>query len=147
MAKLLDDYRKKQEQNRNQIAEGVFPEESLMAMQELDYRVSVLETLQAFCKSSPRAEDLTKISIHYQTLLAYIRTLMKEHGLGMKADDDMKKKRETAKGNMETIVENGCKQFSSMQQPVAEQYRKSVSNLINTVLPAWLQYRNTYVQL
>ena len=66
MANLLNDYRQKQEEIRGQISEGGFPSNSLLPMQELHYRIFVLETLQSFCKSAPVTMDLQEISIHYQ---------------------------------------------------------------------------------
>lgn len=147
MANLLNDYRQKQEEIRVQISEGGFPANSLLVMQELHYRIFVLETLQSFCKSAPVTMDLQEISIHYQVMLAYMRALVKEHTLGMKADEDLKKKRETAKENLELILQDGCRQFQSFQMTVPDQYKRSVSGMINTVLPAWIQYRNTFVIL
>lgn len=147
MANLLNDYRQKQEEIRVQISEGGFPANSLLAMQELNYRIYVLETLQTFCKSAPVTTDLKEISIHYQVMLAYMRALGKEHTLGIKADEDLKKKRDTAKGNLELLLQDGCRQFQSFQMTAQYQYKRSVSGMINMVLPAWIQYRNTFVIL
>ena len=147
MANLLNDYRQKQEEIRGQVTKGGFPSNSLLPMQELHYRIFVLETLQTFCKSAPVTTDLQEISIHYQVMLAYMRALVKEHTLGIKADEDLKKKRGTAKDNLELILQDGCRQFQSFQMTAPDQYKRNVSSMINTVLPAWIQYRDTFVIL
>lgn len=147
MANLLNDYRQKQEEIKKQISEGGFPVNSLLPMQELNYRIYVLETLQSFCKSAPVTTELKEISMHYQVMLAYLRALSKEHTLGIKADEDLKKKRDTSKESLELILQDGCRQFQNFQMTGPDQYKRSVSGMINTVLPAWIQYRNTFVIL
>lgn len=147
MANLLDDYRKKQEEMKMQVAEGDFVVNFLMEMQELNYRIYVLETLQFFCKSAPVTEDMTQIGIHYQIMSTIVRSLLKEHTLGVKADEELKKKRETARGNLEAIIQDTGRQFNSFQMTAPDIYKRCVSSTINSVLAAWIQYRNTYVNL
>lgn len=52
MATILDQYLEKQNSIRSQIAENSLPPEDLLIMQELNYRICVLETFQSFV--SPR---------------------------------------------------------------------------------------------
>lgn len=147
MANLLNEYHQKQEDIKKQITEGVLPVDSLLAMQELNYRVYVLETLQTFCKTAPVTEEVTVMSIHFQVLFAFICALLKEHTIGVKADEARKKKRETVKGNLETIIQDSRRQFQNFQMTTPDHYKRSVSSMINTILSAWLQYRSTYMEL
>lgn len=48
MATILDQYLEKQNTIRSQIAENSLPPEDLLIMQELNYRICVLETFQSF---------------------------------------------------------------------------------------------------
>ena len=71
--------------------------------------------------------------------------LLQERQFGMPADEKLKNQRETARGNLETVVGSFRKQFQSFAPTSPEAYRDAVSRMINTVLPAWLQYRYTYI--
>ena len=59
-------------------------------------------------------------------------------------DEKLKKQRATALGNLQTVITSFRKQFQSFA-PTAEAYRDAISKMVNTVLPAWLQYRFTYI--
>ncbi len=66
MATILDKYREKQSIIQSQISENSLPPEELLQMQELNYRVCVLETFQAFCKSAPITMDTRVMGYHFQ---------------------------------------------------------------------------------
>ena len=84
---------------------------------------------------------------HYQLLDAYIQCLTKERRLGQPADQNLKAKRQTAAATFTKVVQDCRKRFSSFTPVDQNQYRKDVSSLINTVLPVWLQLRNTYINI
>ena len=44
-------------------------------------------------------------------------------------------------------IQKCARQFSSFKATTQEQYRKCVCDMVNTVLPIWIQYRNTYINL
>lgn len=79
-----------------QITEGCLPLDELLFVQELNYRISVLETFQNFCKTAPVTTDTRVMSFHYQLVDAYTRFLMNERKFGLKTDENGQKKRETA---------------------------------------------------
>lgn len=121
--------------------------EQLMVYQELLYRIEVLETCQTMCKSAPVTTNVPDLCGHYKLVDAYILCLTKERRLGQPADKTLKAQRETASGNLEQIVTDCRKRFSSFQPSGPDQYRASIGKMINTVLPAWLQFRNTYINI
>lgn len=147
MATLLDQYREKQNRFRSQIAENSLPLEDLLVMQELNYRICVLETFQSFCKSAPITMDTKVMGYHFQMVDAYVRFILNERKFGLKADVEGQKRRETAKESLERVVQDGRKRFTSFSAGTQEQYKKSISSFSNAILPVWMQYRNTYVNI
>ncbi len=147
MATILDQYRERQNEIRSKAAENSLMLEELLTMQELNYRVCVLETFQIFCKSAPITMDTKAMGYHFQMVNAYVNFVLNERRFGPKADADGQKKRETALASFERVVQDGKKRFTSFSAGTNEQYKKSISQYVNTILPVWMQYRNTYINL
>ena len=124
----LDQYYQTKQQLNAKMADGSFTVDKLLGYQELMYRISVLESCMGFVKTAPVSADLNAMCFHYQVV-----------------DEKLKNQRETARGNLETVVGSFRKQFQSFAPTSPEAYRDAVSRMINTVLPAWLQYRYTYI--
>lgn len=147
MATILDQYLEKRNTIRSQIAENSLPPEDLLMMQELNYRICVLETFQSFCKAAPITLDTKVMGYHFQMVDAYVRFTLTERRFGPKTDVDGQKRRETALSSFEHVVQDGRKRFSSFKPGTQEQYKTSISQYIHTILPVWMQYRNTYINL
>lgn len=147
MATILDQYREKQNEIRSKAAENSLMLEELLTMQELNYRICVLETFQTFCKSAPITMDTKAMGYHFQMVNAYVKFVLNERRFGPKTDADGQKKRETALASFERVVQDGKKRFTSFSAGTNEQYKKSISQYVNTILPVWMQYRNTYINL
>lgn len=147
MATILDQYREKQNQIRSKIEENSLLPEELLVMQELNYRICVLETFQSFCKSAPVTTEVKVISYHFQLVDAYVRFVLNERRFGQKADADGQKKRETALASFERVVQDGKKRFASFSATTNEQYKSCISQYVNSILPVWMQYRNAYINL
>lgn len=147
MATILEQYREKQNEIRSKAAENSLMLEELLTMQELNYRICVLETFQTFCKSAPITMDTKAMGYHFQMVNAYVKFVLNERRFGPKTDADGQKKRETALASFERVVQDGKKRFTSFSAGTNEQYKKSISQYVNTILPVWMQYRNTYINL
>lgn len=147
MATVLEQYLEKQNIIRSQIAENSLPLDELLKMQELNYRICVLETFQSFYKSAPITTDTRVMGYHFQLVDAYIRFILNERRFGSKADADGQKKRETALISFEQVVQDGKKRFTSFTATTKEQYKKAISTYINTILPVWMQYRDAYINI
>ena len=147
MATILDQYRGKQAEIRSKIEENSLLPEELLFMQELNYRICVLETFQSFCKSAPVTTDVKVMGYHFQMVDAYVRFVLGERRFGPKTDEEGQKKRETALGSFERVVQDGRKRFTSFKPATQEQYKTCISQYVNTILPVWMQYRNTYINL
>ncbi len=147
MASVLQTYREKQTEIYHSISANTLPTREVVRMQELNYRICVLETFQALCKSAPMSLDAKELGYHFQMVDAYVRFVLTERRFGPKTDENGQKKRDTALASFEKVVKDGRKRFSSFAPSKPEQYKTSVSQYVNAVLPVWMQYRNTYINL
>ena len=147
MATVLEKYCKQRENMNAEIAQGNFTVEKLLVYQELLYRINVLETCMNFCKTAPVTPDLRALTDHYQLLDAFIQCMLLERRLGPAGDESVKKQRETGFANLENVVATFRKQFASFMATAPDSYRNTISSMVTTILPAWLAYRNTYVNV
>lgn len=147
MATILQQYEEKRKQIYQKIAEGDLPLQEVLTMQELNYRICVLDTFQSLCRMAPVTTAARSMGFHFQMLDAYIRFLPLERRFGPKADEAGQKKRETALKSLERVAEDGRKRFMSFHAETPEQYKETARQYVNTVLPVWLQYRNTYITI
>lgn len=147
MATVLEQYLLKQADFQSQITANNLPMNDLMLLQELNYRICVLETVQSLCKTAPISTDLKVISWHYQMLFTYISIIQKERKFGPKLDEEGQKKRDTALSSLETVIHDGKRRFNNFSMPTQDHYKKCISSFCNTVLPMWMQYRNTYIKI
>ena len=144
---ILTTYREKQADFNSRIAKHTMQPRENLVLQELNYRICVLETFQAFSKSAPMGMKVDDLSYHYQLVDAYIKSVLNERQFGAKTDADGKKRREMAHQSLEKVVQAGRKQFSSFSPSKPEQYSQTVGKYINALLPVWMQYRDTYINL
>jgi len=147
MPNLLQVYREKQANVYKRISAHTLPTKEVLQMQELNYRIFVIETFQAFCKSAPMGMDTKELCYHYQLVDSNVRFLLEERKFGPKADEAGQKKREAARVSLEKVIQDGRKRFSSFSPTKPEQYRDNIMKYVNTVLPVWMQYRNAYINL
>lgn len=147
MATILEQYRERQNHIRAQLAADSLPSADILIMQELNYRICVLETFEGFCKSAPVTLDTKAMGFHFQIVDAYVRFTLNERKFGPRTDADGQKKRETAYQSFEQVAVDGRKRFSSFNATTQDQYKNCINNYIRTILPVWMQYRNTYINL
>ena len=88
MATILQQYREKQQSFCSQINSGNLPLEKVIEMQEVNYRICVLETFESFCKTAPITTDNKAMGYHYQLVDAYVRFVLNERKFGARTDAD-----------------------------------------------------------
>ena len=147
MATILAELQKKQANIKEQIDANSLPLDGLLVMQELNYRISVMETFQALVKTAPLSTDTSVLRQHYGIFDVSLRYLLKDHKFGIATDDNGKKKRETAEKAVTDVILTNQKKFSSFVAETQNQYKRYVSECANTVLPMWLQFRDTYITI
>lgn len=147
MATILEQYRARQGAMHAQLETGNLSTEDLLVMQELNYRIGVLETFECLCLSAPITLDTIIMGIHFQLVEICVHFTIAERKFGMKTDVEGERKRETACRSFEQVVADGRKRFSNFSATSQEHYKNCISNYIRTILPVWMQYRNTYITL
>ena len=147
MATLLEDYNQKKASVFPQILQGTFPVDQLLQYQELLYRIDVLESCLAFVRTAPTTADHRIVGYHYRVMDGFLTCLLQERHLGPASDEKLKKQRETALSNLQTVVFTFRKKFQSFAPTSPEAYRNEIQTMINTILPEWISFRNTYVAL
>ena len=147
MATLLEKYTDLRTGLVEKVMNGVLPLDKVLVYQEILYRIDVLESCQLFVKKAPVTTDTKVLAYHYQMWDVYIYHMLTDHKFGQPADEKQKQVRETAANSLLQVVNNCRKQFSSFKPTTAELYKQSINTLITTVLPAWVQYRETYISL
>ena len=115
----------------------------LWAFQELLYRIEVLEVFKQFKEAVPLSTDMKILIPHYRVVDAYFENLKKERDYPPSKNTDVQKQRETALASLCSVIDDYRKRYGNYAPQSPEQYQKDITNTISTVLPAWIQYRNT----
>lgn len=145
MATTLEQYYQTKQQLNARMAEGKFTNDQLLGYQELMYRISILESCMTFIKTAPVTTDTSILGFHYKVVDALFTCMLQERQFGVPADEKLKKQRATALENLHLVINSFRKPFQSFTPATPEVYRDTVSKMITTVLPVWLQYRYTYI--
>lgn len=145
MATTLEQYYQTKQQLNAKIASSEMTMDQLLGYQELLYRISVLESCMNFVKTAPVTDDTKAMCYHYQVVEALATSLLTERQYGIPADEKLRNQRATAQGNLQTVVNSFRKQFQSFKPTNPESYRAAITKMVNTILPAWLQYRHTFI--
>lgn len=147
MATVLENYGQYKQAMVQQMAQERIKADTLWRFGELAYRISVLETCQVYCKSAPACTDMQVLMRHYHMLDAYIQSLALERSYGPNRGKDTEKEREAAKMNLSRVIQDYRGRFSSFAPATDTTYSQEVGRVVNTILPAWLQLRETFVPL
>lgn len=143
--KLIDKYISAKKALEEKTTNAKLNVQQLVELQELNYRIDVLDTVRVMCMTAPVSKDGKLLSHHYALVSAYLRTLSKDRQLGNKADEELKNKRETANEALVRVTDDGCKRFTSFNAETEDTYKKQLNEFVSNVLTIWVQYRNTYV--
>ena len=147
MATWLNDYKAYKEALSHEFEGGAVAIGKVLQYQELLYRIDVLETCQMLCKTAPVTMDMKSLVAHYQLVDAYVQCIGRERRIGLPADEKQRAYRKTSSEMLEKIVTDCRKRFSSFQPSSQDLYKRSISTLLSTVLPVWLQMRNAYTKI
>ena len=145
MATTLEQYYQTKQQLNAKMAEGKFTNDQLLGYQELMYRISVLESCMMFLKTAPVSTDTSILGFHYKVVDALFTCMLQERQFGLPANEKVKKQRATALENLQLVINSFRRPFQSFAPNTPEVYRETISKMITTVLPVWLQYRYTYI--
>lgn len=147
MATVLENYYNLRSEVDQRIAQGGAPADAIWWHGEIVYRIGVLETCQMFCKTAPVTMEAQFLQGHYKMLDAYVQCLALERRYGPNCGPDTQKERDAAQNNLGRVIEDYRKRFSSFAPSAPESYSREIGRVIQTLLPAWLQFRNTFVPI
>lgn len=147
MATVLENYYNLRCEVDRRIAQGGAPVDAIWWHGELVYRIGVLETCQMFCKTAPVTLDIQTLLGHYKMLDTYVQCLALERRYGPNRGPDTQKEREAAQNNLGRVIEDYRRRLSSFAPSAPETYSHEVNKVVQTLLPAWLQFRNTFVPI
>ncbi len=147
MATVLENYYNLRNEVDQRIAKGGAPANAVWWHGEIVYRISVLETCQMFCKTAPVTMEAQILQGHYKMLDAYVQCLALERRYGPNRGPDTQKERDAAQNNLGRVIEDYRKRFSSFAPTAPDSYNREIDRVIKTLLPAWLQFRNTFVPI
>lgn len=147
MATVLENYGLEKLEMLQRMEQERITSDILWRYGELVYRISVLETCQAYCKSAPVCTNMQALMHHYQMLDAYIQNLAWERSYGPNRGQDTEKEREAAKMNLGRVIQDYRTRFSRFAPAADTAYGQEIGKVVNTLMPVWLQFRETFVPL
>lgn len=147
MATVLETYEQDKQELVQRMAQRAINADILWRYGELVYRIGVLETCQAYCRSAPVCRDMPSLMRHYQMLDAYIQNLALERSYGPDRGPDTEKERDAARTNVRRVLEDYRNRFCRFAPSSDTAYSQEISRVVNTVMPVWLQLRETFVPL
>lgn len=119
----------------------------LFMYQELLYRIYILESLKFLTNSAPLSVKVRELARHYGAIDALLSHLLSERRYRASPDADIQKARETAQLSLSSVVSAFRKGFSAYAPKDEAQYKRDISAAVNTILPAWIQYRDTMLPI
>lgn len=144
---LLEQYQARREICEMDIENKRFLQRDLLDLQELDYRISVLSTIQSLLAVIPISMEIPVIAYHYQVITSYFDQVVKERRFGPGMDEQQIQRRDEALKTLEDAIKQEKERFMSFEALTAISYRKSIGRYYAAVLPLWLRYRQTYILL
>jgi hypothetical protein len=148
MATLLESYNSIKEGMDTGMKSVKFSPSQIWEYQELLYRIDVLLVCQMLQKSAPESVDVKVLVPHYQMMDAYIENITSERRISADNGEIPTKLRDTAYGNLRRIVGDYRKRFGSFASgDDTGRYGKEISLVLQTVLPAWIQYRQACTEI
>ena len=147
MATVLEKYWNLRCQVEQMMAQNPSHAGLLWSYGEVIYRISVLETCQAYSKSAPQTTDPNFLRGHYQMVDAFIQCMTQERRYGPDRGPNTANERNSAQNNLTRVVTDYRSRFSSFNASAPDQYASAISRAISAVLAVWLQFRNTFVPI
>lgn len=147
MATVLENYTALRSQAGALVFQGGAKSTTVWLFGEVTYRIGVLETCQMFMKTAPETTDTQALQKHYLMLDAFVQNLAQERRYGPDRGPDTQKERDASQLNLGRVIQDYRKRFSSFQPSNPKSYCYEIDRLVTTLLPAWLQFRETFVPI
>lgn len=120
--------------------------ESILQRQELIYRISVLDTMKMLIRSAPE-KGKEEAYYHFQLTKMFVKSLLTERKIGMKADEKKLCERDTARLSACEIEEAQTRKICAVNPNVKGEYAAAVNQYLSACVIGWLAFRNTYAEI
>ena len=147
MATVLGNYEQDKQALIQRMEQEQITADILWRYGELVYRIGVLETCKVFCRSAPVCREMKSLQRHYLMLDAYIQSIASERSYGPSRGPDTEKERQASMTNLTRVIQDYRQRFSSFVPASDSAYSVEVSRVIKSIMPVWLQFRDTFIPL
>lgn len=127
--------------------DGATAHKYMLELQELKYRIFVMETLKVFTDAVPDINDGKAVKFYSGALSAFLRELPLDHAFAPKADDEGLQRRETAVEALQEVCDDACGKLKKYQPSAQDLYKKEITKIIKPITTVWVQYRNTLIEV
>ena len=115
MATLLEKYQNMKSDLMAESEKRLLNETEQLQLQEIVYRVSVLETLMRYTTNMPVTTDKNILVMHFRPLNALVRSLPYERRFGLSGDQKVEAQRTTATTSLMEAMESYLSFFQGYQ--------------------------------
>ena len=118
-----------------------------LEFQEINYRISVLETFAYMRDTAATLEQHEDESLrrdHQERVVGYMRLLEVDHILLTSDSPEQNTQRKTARAYMQTITDAFCRQSNKLSPG---DYTKAVSQYLTAYCIAWERYREMLISV
>lgn len=147
MATVLEKYQARKQELIPLLSEGKATTRILWQLCEVTYRISIMETFRLFCDTAPVTTEMKTLQLHYRMLDAFIQNVAQERSYGPNRGPDTEKERSAARTNLDRIIQDYRRRFSSFNPTFKESYQWEIGGVVKALMPAWIQMRETFVPL
>lgn len=147
MATKLEEYQEYRDSYLLRLENGQMEVSDLIYLCELNYRIEVLNEFRIFYKLTPHTMNADDMDYHIGFVVLFIGILAKEKRYSKVMDEAGEARKEAAKAHLINVIESGKEQLGKLSITSAEEYKNYIGSFCNTVLIAWLQMRETFIQI
>ena len=149
---MLQTLRMQRDTIHEQMKTGRLTVRQLFVLQEITYRIEVMESCQTIAVNAPESTNCKELSPHFQFADAFFHYAANDRRLGSPfGSEDEKKKglldRKTAEENLGNVIADARKRMQSFRPDSPSTYGAAIGKIVQTVLIAWIQHRNCYVDI
>ena len=149
---MLETLKMQRDNVHEQMKKGTLTIRQLFVLLEITYRIEVMESCQAIAVNAPKSTNIKELSPHFQFVDAFFHFAANDRKLGLpiSSEDEQKKiqlDRKTAEDSLNRVVADCKKRMQSFVPDTSQTYGTSINKIIQTVLTAWIQHRNCYVDI
>lgn len=121
-------------------------QDTLMELQELHYRIFVLEAFSAIAKKAPIPEDSAEAVAYFQVVSLFLDSLTFDHRIGQLKSQEEITAFKTALSSLKEVISDQKRRFPAYNKAHASEYPKHIFGMLATISNVWLQYRHTLVK-